>query len=51
MRVLETSLDELVQAGEITYEDAVARSMNPKQITDPNYVPPVPEEKRRLGRR
>ncbi len=52
MRVLETSLNELVQAGQITYEEAVSRSMNPKQIEDPNHKPQVFEEKKgRLGRR
>lgn len=52
MKVLETSLNELVKSGEIAYEEAISRSMNPKQIEDPNYKPPVIDEKKgRLGRR
>ncbi|MDP1795299.1 MAG: type IV pilus twitching motility protein PilT, partial [Acidimicrobiales bacterium] len=51
MKTLEVSLDELVRSGEISYEEATSRSMNPKQISNPDYVaPPVEEKKRGLRR-
>jgi hypothetical protein len=36
MRTLEGSLSELVAAGLITYEEAVARSVFPKEIRQPH---------------
>jgi twitching motility protein PilT len=38
MQTLEASLSELVLNGIVTYEDAVARSLSPKEIARPRGV-------------
>ena len=35
MRTMEASLDELVHSGDVAYEDAVAISQHPKEISHP----------------
>jgi twitching motility protein PilT len=46
MQTLEASLNALLQQGLIPLEEAVARSMYPKEIADPEYMPPEPPKKR-----
>jgi twitching motility protein PilT len=42
MSTLEASLSDLVTAGAVTYEEALARSLYPKEVAKPRPVAPVP---------
>jgi twitching motility protein PilT len=51
MQTLETSLSSLVADRLITHEDAVSRSMTPKEVADPDKAPPPEPVKQRGFRR